>query len=366
MKVIFRADASVQIGTGHVMRCLTLAGALRKYGANCEFICREHQGNQLQLIRESGYTVHLLPMGNVMGEGYDSDGCQKPAHASWLGSGWRVDAEQTLNVLGKDPVDWLIVDHYALDERWERQLRSGCNKLMVIDDLADRKHSCDVLLDQNLGRDVSDYAELVPEGCAVLVGANYALLRPEFAALREYSLRRRSLLQVKQLLVTMGGVDKGDMTSQVLEALRKCKLPGDFHICVVLGGGAPWLNRVRSISERMPWATEVLVNVSDMAKLMAESDLAIGAAGSTSWERCCLGLPTILVVLAENQRRIGESLVESGAAVMLHAETLSGSICAAVEGLLSQRAQLAALTSNACDVSDGRGVNRVVSKLLFL
>ncbi|MFH0934731.1 MAG: UDP-2,4-diacetamido-2,4,6-trideoxy-beta-L-altropyranose hydrolase, partial [Pseudomonadota bacterium] len=295
--ILIRTDASLDIGTGHVMRCLTLAEALREQGASCRFVCRAHPGNLIDLIRQRGFVVHSLPS--------DPDWqprSTEPAHAAWLGADWQADAEQTKVSAGGTAIDWLIVDHYALDGRWESALRGHSGKIMVIDDLADRVHDCDLLLDQNLGRNAEDYAALVPGGCTLLVGAKYALLRPEFSAQREYSLARRSAPQLKHLLITMGGVDKDDVTGKVLDALRVCTLPADCRISVVMGPHAPWLAQVRERAANMPWPTMVLVNISDMARLMADSDLAIGAAGCTSWERCCLGLPSLMMVLADNQR----------------------------------------------------------------
>jgi UDP-2,4-diacetamido-2,4,6-trideoxy-beta-L-altropyranose hydrolase len=320
LNIIFRTDASLDIGTGHVMRCLTLAQALRDQGSSCRFICREHAGNLLDLIRQRGFDALALPMQdfsqvkqvqqNVIDE-------YVLAHEAWLGADWQTDTEQTKYAIGDVVVDWLIVDHYALDMRWEDALKPQYQKLMVIDDLADRQHDCDLLLDQNLGRTEQHYAGLVSTHCKVLVGPQYALLRPEFSELRQYSLDRRATPELKHLLITMGGVDKDNATGQVLAALTGCALPTDCRITVVMGPHAPWLTQVRNQAEQMPWTTEVLVSVDNMAKLMAESDLAIGAAGSTSWERCCLGLPTMLVILANNQLKGAMALVKSGSSILI-------------------------------------------------
>lgn len=369
MNVLFRADASIEIGTGHVMRCLTLADALKKEGADCGFVCREHAGNMIDVISERGFRVYPLALRNP-GKG-ESAGiqCKQLNHAAWLGTCWQEDAAQTLEALKQFTVDWLIVDHYALDNHWEKILRSACRKLMVIDDLADRQHDCDLLLDQNLGRSAGDYAGLVPRDSTVLVGPSYALLRPEFAALREYSLNRRVSPQLKRLLISMGGIDKDDATSRVLEALNNCSLPDDCHICVVMGNNAPWLSRVRSIAASMPWPTEVLVNVNDMAQLMAESDLAIGAAGSTSWERCCLGLPTLLVITAENQKDISAHLSKKGAAKIIgrQKDISSKNMRDAVESLLiseDAEAVWVNMKDNASGVCNGLGVRRVALSLM--
>ena len=250
MKIAFRVDASLQIGTGHVMRCLTLADALAAQGADCLFICREHQGNLIEHIRNKGYCVHALPVlpsvcASSLAINTVSDE-QSLAHSHWLGATQVEDAAACAAILAGVKPDWLIVDHYALDARWELALKSHYRKLMVIDDLADRPHLCDLLLDQTFGRDAEDYHELVPAISRLLCGSRYALLRPEFAALRDYSLQRRANPQLRQLLITMGGVDKDNATGQVLEALRGCALPAQCHITVVMGTTAPWLDEVSS------------------------------------------------------------------------------------------------------------------------
>jgi UDP-2,4-diacetamido-2,4,6-trideoxy-beta-L-altropyranose hydrolase len=210
-----------------------------------------------------------------------------------------------------------VVDHYGIDVRWERALRGVCQRLMVIDDLADRTHECDLLLDQSLGRMATDYARLVPEAATLLTGPSYALLRPEFVSLRAQSLVRRAEPKLEHLLVTLGGVDKDNVTTQVLDALDVSTLPETVRITVVMGQHAPWLETVRSRAARMRQPTEVLVGVRDMARLMANSDLAIGAGGTTTWERCTLGLPTLTVVVAENQREVAKRLDVSGASICL-------------------------------------------------
>jgi len=364
LTVVFRTDASLDIGTGHVMRCLTLADALRERDAICCFICRTHPGNLLDLIRQRGHEANALPLtGDPVAVGPGPSG-PLPAHAAWLGTDWATDAQQTLAALSAVPVDWLIVDHYALDARWERSLRSACRRLMVIDDLADRAHNCDLLLDQNLGRQLQDYAGLVPAHCPLLIGPHFALMRPEFAALRPCSLQRRQVQTViGKLLISMGGVDQPNATGQVLEAVKTCALPADCRITVVMGLTAPWLQNVRDLAAQMPWPTEVVVNVNDMAHRMADSDLAIGAAGGTSWERCCLGLPTLMVVLAENQQR-GAKALEAA-----HAARLAGPVSD-----IRARLPLAILELNdpdclkqmslaASSIADGHGVAKVLQAM---
>ncbi len=355
MKVAFRTDASIQIGTGHVMRCLTLADALREKGVQCEFICREHSGNLIGHIRSKGYIVHVLSSR----KNKDVD----LAHSAWLGATQEEDAQSCAPILTNLQPNWLVVDHYALDIRWEALLTQYCGQLMVIDDLADRVHCCDLLLDQNLGRSDNDYDGLLNTTTVKFIGPKYALLRPEFAQLRSQSLAKRVEPHLKHLLITMGGVDKGNLTAQALQALSTCCLPEDFHVTVVMGSHAPFLTDVKAQASLMPWPTQVLVSVNNMAQLMTSSDLCIGAAGSTSWERCCLGLPTLLVVLADNQKSGAMALEAIGSTLILKDVN---DIPQIFETFLSHSGivQLKSMYKVSATVADGQGVDRIIASML--
>lgn len=353
-KAIFRVDASLHIGTGHVMRCLTLANALKLQGWECEFICRAHSGNLIGYVQERGFLVRALPVG---GDHSTDD---------WLGVTWQTDAEQSSAVMGETPADWLIVDHYVIDRRWENAMQRHCKNLMVIDDLADRKHECDLLLDQNLGRAAADYAGLVNSSCDLLIGPKFALLRPEFAALRDQSLLRRAKPALKTILITMGGVDKDNATGDILEALKDAILPGDLNIVVVMGPTAPWLKAVKEQAKTMPWPTEILVNVKNMAQLMAQSDLAIGAAGSTSWERCCLGLPSLMLVLADNQYGIAQALRHVNAAYLIGEPSdtcFMAKLTCEMHKICASLSSLMEMSVAAAKVTDGKGAQLVIEKL---
>lgn len=354
MHIAFRTDASLQIGTGHVMRCLTLADALRERGAQSTFICRPHAGHLLELINQRGHTaLALAPADDTFTAPAD------PCHAKWLGTDWASDVEQTQQALGGQVVDWLVVDHYALDSRWEQTMRSHTRRIMAIDDLADRPHDCDLLLDQNLGRQAQDYGGLLGRHTKTLIGPAYALLRPEFAQWREHSLQRRAQPQLKSLLITMGGVDHANATGQVLDALTRCELPADLRIIVVMGPTAPWLSKVKDHAALMPRPTQVLASVDNMAQLMAESDLCIGAAGSTSWERCCLGLPSIQLVLAANQKDINAALELVSSVLTVQLERLQDALPNLIRKVTCHDV-FSALSKNAAAVCDGLGMIRTV------
>lgn len=363
MKIAFRVDASLLMGSGHVMRCLTLADALKARGAQCHFISRAHPGHLLGVIRQHGFAVTALPAALRQPTACTQDASDRVnelVHAPWLGCDWQTDAQQTGAILAGLQPDWLVVDHYALDQRWEAALEPHYKKLLVIDDLADRPHHGDLLLDQNLGRQPQDYAGLVPKKCQVLTGPHYALLRPEFAALRPYSLQRRQQPALKHLLITMGGVDQPNATGQVLQALKACPLPSDCRISVVMGLQAPWLRQVREQAQDIPRPTEVLVNITNMAQRMADSDLAIGAAGSTSWERCCLGLPTLMVVLADNQWPSARALQQVQAASMIGSvRDIATQLPLSFRALIQDQG-LMHMSTAASAVTGGRGVDKVL------
>lgn len=363
MRVAFRTDAAIEIGTGHVMRCLTLATALRERGATCVFLCRPHEGHLINFITGEGFQVFALPHHTKA-----ALAASDPPHAAWLGVGWLEDARDSLAMLAEQPggpADWLVVDHYALDARWESMLRPACDRLMVIDDLADRKHDCDLLLDNSLGREPRDYAGLLPQETTTLLGPKYALLRPEFSRLRTTSLARRAKPRLDHVLVTMGGVDKDNATAQVLDALDGSVLPDGAKITVVMGPHAPWLEEIRARAVAMHHPTEVLVEVRDMARLMADSDLAIGAGGTTTWERCALGLPAFTVVVAENQKAIANTLEEIGAAIAVTDVTDLAPALLNFFGREDLKASLLRMSETGARITDGNGAARVVEGLLL-
>lgn len=364
MKIVIRADASLQIGTGHVMRCLTLAEALKNQGAEIEFICRAHEGHLLERIAQQGFKTHALLNSKIIAgsepkvEVRKLQGREKIYGVKWLGSTQQEDAVQCKPILNATKPDWLIIDHYAIDQRWHSWLKGTYKKLMVIDDLADRKHQCELLLDQTYGRQAKEYTELVPEKCQMLLGSKYALLRPEFAQWRGYSLQRRAKPEFKKLLITMGGVDPDNVTGQILKALKRCSIPQEVEITAVLGATAPHLESVKRQAETMPYKTQVKANVSNMAEIMANSDVAIGAAGATTWERCCLGLPSLQIVLADNQKTIAQNLQAQNVVKVLENPT---QLC---KELSSLAMSLLAFSKKSSSILTGTGA-QLVSKALY-
>lgn len=357
MKVVIRVDASLTMGTGHVMRCLTLAEALKKRGVTVTFICREHVGNLIDRIIHQGFDCYRLAQAS---EVFESD---ELYHSSWLGCSQSQDALMCEPILAQLMPDWLVVDHYAIDYRWHDVLTAYYDRLMVIDDLADRKLSADLMLNQNYGADASSYRELVDADCQLLVGLAFALLRPEFVQYRSESLMRRSVVsQQRSLLITMGGVDEKNVTSSVLAIFDDIRLLPNWNIKIVVGEKYPHLEiltkQVTTMSHRH---IDLLVGITNMAEVMATSDLAVGAAGATTWERCCLGVPSIQLVIAYNQQAVAKQLADNGVVLMAEKIDDIGSLVKQITDT-----QLQVLSQHSANLCDGLGVERLVSVLFNL
>ncbi|EEA93369.1 UDP-2,4-diacetamido-2,4,6-trideoxy-beta-L-altropyranose hydrolase [Pseudovibrio sp. JE062] len=354
MRVAFRADASAEIGTGHIMRCLTLADALQNEGARCHFICRFIPQSLAELVEKKGHSLTHLPVGVPFQQRQDD-----VSHASWLGTAWEVDAVDTQRVTNQFQPDWIVLDHYALDARWEQQVLPEACKLLVIDDLFDRAHVADVLLDQNVGREQETYKQLVPETCRILTGPRFALLRPEFATARPASLARRKNPELKNILITMGGADKDNVSGWLLDCLYALPEFSKLNVTVVLGASAVHADAVKK--QAITLDVTVLQNVENMAELMSAADLCIGAAGSTSWERACLGVPSIIFSLADNQETLSRIIDEMGVAKLV--SKLDVSEFTAAFHYLSRTENLQKSSDVAANLVDGYGTESV-SKLV--
>lgn len=304
MRIVIRVDASLEIGSGHAMRCLTLANTLRDGGAETTFIMRAHTKNLNELVRSRGFRVIELAMPAT-----NATTSNHLAHSGWLGVESIVDAEETALAISRIPgqVDWLIIDHYGIDERWQKMLRKSAQRIMVIDDLADRNHDCDLLLDQNLVADLNTrYLGKIAESTVQLLGPKYALLQSQYANARKNSLKNDPVCRI---LVYFGAVDRG-LTSLVLNAFADLER-SDIMLDVVVSSDNDWTIELQSM---IAAHTNIRLhhNLPSLATLMAEADLAIGGAGATSWERLCLNLPALVVTLADNQLPIAAELHRRG------------------------------------------------------
>ena len=359
LSVVFRTDSSNVIGSGHVMRCLVLADALRETGAHCRFICAELSGALMEHIVAEGFDV--APLAAPL-----DDLADPSDYASWAGLAWEEDARQSARLLEDWAADWLVVDHYGLDARWERAVKPPRAKTLVLDDLANRPHHANVLLDQNFGRVREDYEALVPKGCVMRTGPQHAWIRPACADLRAATLASRPSRRLRHILVAMGGVDLADASSAILDALAPLPLPKDVAVTLVMGRSAPHLARVRERAAQMPFPCAVVTGVTNMHELMADADLAIGAVGGTAWERCVLGLPTLMLTVADNQIPAANALDSAGAAVQVGdvrvagwQEKLATTLAAAREGTLLQE-----LSKASAHLTDGRGTDNLVQLIV--
>lgn len=354
MRIAIRVDASSQIGTGHFMRCLTLADALKQRGAQIRFVNRNLPVHLCDML--AAKDIEFVFLG--------SDAIQSPigdlAHAHWLGASQEQDAQATIQALSDQSWDWLVVDHYALDACWESALRSTAKQIMVIDDIADRQHDCDMLLDQNFYADMeSRYIGKVPAHCQLLLGPRYALLRDEFRKLHEQIKPRSG--PVKRVLVFFGGVDADNYTGRAVEALAEINM-SDLHVEVVIGAQHPCREQIKVACAQHGFICHVQTN--KMAELMAVADLAIGAGGSATWERCCLGLPTLIICVADNQSK---QIADAASEGLLYALELKDELAIMVKrhvrALMENGHLMHVISRNGMRAVDGRGVLRVIGDL---
>lgn len=351
MNVFVRTDASPRTGTGHLMRCLALARALQQRGAKVSFLMREVPAALAETIEGLGFNLFRLPEGS-------------PREAGWLGVPWDADALQTAAALkAQGNADWLVIDHYGIDYRWEERVQTTSCRILVIDDLAQVRHSCDVLLNQNLLADAqARYRSLVPETCRLLTGPRFALLREEFHACR--ASLHRNFDQVRNLLVFLGGADPDGVSLRILNVLDAMR-PREFKVTVVVGAASPHCAAVeRAYAGRAGF--QVIIQSSNMAQLMSAADLAIGAGGVSAWERCCLGLPSIVIAIAENQVEVSKAAAAAGAFLYVgsSADISDDELVATLKVMVGNGSLRRSLSEISLGLVDGRGCQRAAKAVL--
>lgn len=356
-KVAFRVDASARIGAGHLSRCLSLAGALRAAGVAVAFATRSDSGAPGEWIRAQGHAYLPMP---AAPEALPEDA---EPQSRWLGLPWDRDARETAETLADFAPHLLVADSYGLDARWEEAIRPAVDRIAVIDDTADRPHACDLLLDQNLHREMATrYTGLVPGHCRLLLGPAFALLRPEFGAARASLGAREGGLG--SILVCFGGSDPGGETAKALAGLDGSRYR-NLPVTIVAGAFNPHFGDLKELAAGRPGWT-LLRHVDHMARLMADAGLAIGAGGSSTWERCCLGLPALVTVLAENQAGASRAVAAAGAhrelgkAGDLGAKDYARALDALDAG------DMRAMSRAGMALVDGRGCERAAEGLLEL
>ena len=351
-RIVIRADGGKEIGGGHIMRCLTLSEAIKRININAEiyFICSEDVKGFDYLFNTSSINLNYIPSKNSV---YHSE------------FNWLNDAQSTENILkiiGK--VDWVIVDHYKLDAKWERYIKNHIENILVIDDLANREHYCNIILDQTYGISHERYRSLVPRDCVVLTGTNYALLRKCFSPNRKDILEfRNKESKEKKVLVSLGASDPLNYTEFIVDTILTSKIKTTVDIVL----GPINLNK-ENLKVKYSHLENVRVFESIepeiMSELMLNSYVAIGAGGTSSWERCSCGLPTIILVMADNQREIAKQLAFSGAVKVSDVNTLAEDF----DNLLSawEYDPLKYIKSvEAClSVCDGYGTIRVAKRVI--
>ncbi len=357
MKIAFRVDSSQRIGTGHLMRCLNLARELDRLGHAVCFICRDHADGRLKPLIDSGLETHLLP---APAEPYAPEN-PHPPHLAWLGVPPEVEIAQVQRLLEKiGPFDWVMVDHYALEARWQAAVRPFCDRVGAIDELLDRDHGADWLLDSTLLRPSSAWRDRVPGGCVLLVGSDYALLEPAFASLHQVACRRR-FESVERVVIALGGAADGALYARLLQAVRGSVFK-NAAIDLVASAQIPGFSDLAARAKELN--ATLLSDLPSLADRLMQADLAIGAAGVSAYERACVGLPTVMIELAENQRANIEAFSHAKAAIALgRAEALTIDRVVQVLGGLD-RGALAQMHLAALGVCDGRGVRRAAVSLL--
>jgi UDP-2,4-diacetamido-2,4,6-trideoxy-beta-L-altropyranose hydrolase len=324
------------------MRCLTLARSLAERGAECAFV---ESRAAAPILRRFGWPAQtLLAM---------ADAQELPD---------LVDYAVTIAELFA--ADAVVLDHYQTAVAEEAYLGSNGRKVVVIDDLANRRHDAALLIDPGYGRRPEAYRALVPGSTTLLTGPAYALVRPQFAQARPRALSRRARHDpVRRVLVSFGLTDVGAITGRAVAALSD--RIGESRLDVVLGAGAPSLEALAALAAN-DRRIHLHVDVQDMVALAAEADAAIGAGGSSVWERACLGLPTATVVLAANQAEMIDRLAQAGASLALDARSadFETALAQAWDRLVGDRELRWRLSERSSELCDGRGAERVADAIL--
>lgn len=295
--IIFRVDGSIEIGTGHVMRCLTLAHRFKKEGEQVAFICRGTENDCIELIEQQDFFVYELPS-------YEG------SLWTYVADYWKKDAEETIEILRQYSVEKLIIDHYSIDIKWEKVVRPFTKEIMVIDDLANRQHDCDTLLDQNFYLNMETrYDGLIPHTATLLLGPSHALLREEFIEAKNQIKSFNG--RVERVFIFFGGSDPTNETEKVLSAIIPIIERYNLEVDVVVGNNNPKKKQIKEISLTCD-QIHFHCQINNIAELMAKADLAIGAGGATVWERTFLFLPSMVISVAENQLEIAKTVGSKG------------------------------------------------------
>ena len=342
-KIIFiRVDSSTKIGYGHLIRCLALADTLKK-SFKINFICTNLNGNLISQIHKKKFEVFRF---NTKSQRINV----------------KKDAEKTISIIKKhrNKKSLLILDSYILSQEWENRVRPYVKRLIVIDDLMDRKHSCDLIIDQNLHTQMNSlYTKSVPKNCVKLLGPDYAILRNQFIAQRKYA-RIRSL-PIKNILVSFGGTDNENHTLHALTSLKK--LNSNVDVNVVTGTANIGKKIIKNFCKKN-FNYNYFEQVENMAKLMQVADLCIGSSGTTTWERCCVGLPAIAIVASNDQKDIASAVSKNKCIINLGKIKKSDNVNYVRLMKNLKNSELQNMSRNCMKLVDGKGAARI-SKYIF-
>jgi len=367
--IAIRVDASTRIGSGHVMRCLTLATKLSENDCQVVFLSKQHQGNLNQFIKQKGFEVFELssPKQNIENQTDEK---------LWLGCNYQEDVKECLLAFSNLDVNLIIVDHYSLDHQWQTSLKNELIKrsnhkhsvkIMAIDDLANRQHNCDILLDQTLGRTTNDYKDRVPSHCQLLLGSDFIMLRDEFVQSRlRAEIGRTNTFEIKNILITLGGTDPDNIAENLLTWLIKLKETNcEIQVTLVANQTSNFIKDLKDLALTNNWI-QIISNPTSMAELMLAADISIGSSGATAWERCCLGLPTLSIISADNQNFLSENLSQAGAIINLgHFSTLSyANFEKAIKQILNNTKTYQQMVNKSFACCDGLGVKKVITAVL--
>ncbi len=344
LKTVFaRVDASLTIGSGHVTRLLALAEEMKSRGALVEFICRKYQGNLIYLIERNGFVANGLPAAGV----WDQE----------------EDANLTHAIIKKrGGAGWLLVDRYGIDARWDRLLRPVVKNIMALDDLANVKRDCDVLLNQNYLPGIeAEYRDLLPHDTKLLLGPRYALLRAEFAQVRGRGVTPRSG-DIKRILVSFGGGDNSNATLMAMQALKLLRLD-NIDVDIIAGQSEQRADEIKKLADAL--GANLHGSVDNMATLTARADLVIGALGVSTWERMCLGAMSLIVTVADVQERVAQALGKDEYAIYSgRLEEVSPAMLAdAVNDIITNNSVFYPLYEKGMSLVDGQGAKRVADTL---
>jgi UDP-2,4-diacetamido-2,4,6-trideoxy-beta-L-altropyranose hydrolase len=362
MLVAFRTDASVDQGTGHLMRCLVLANELRDRGHNCVFMTQPFLPPLVSQIRNEGHKVILINPGLHQNLVYQN----KNLYLTWLGRSLDNDAFETYSKILEITPDVLVVDHYAIDYEWMKYFSELGVRKVVIDDLANRNHLCDILIDQNYGRSVEDYKYFVPSKTTILAGSEYVFIKDDFREIRSSALHERTLRKANRINICMGGMDKDNSTQDVLEVLQNITWLKNWNVDIILRSSSPHARGIKAFSEKMLLQTTVHFDSENVADLFSLADLAIGAGGVTLWERCCVGLPSLLLTIADNQFSAAQAMSQTEAIKYvgdIRQSNWTNKLSSSLEKLGNEPDTLKRMSQSASAICDGLGLKKVCDRI---